>query len=391
MANNTPLQSTTQQFLDIHDIANDMVIMKDASTSMILTVNAINFGLFAEEEQDAVIYAYAGLLNSLNFPIQIVVRSQTKDATAYLRLLQDQEEQIPDPRKQARIKRYREFVSQLIREGNVLDKKFYLVVSASALEMGFLPPQTVIPGIKHPDIAGIERSVILEKARNILEPKRDHMIGQFGRIGLQARQLNTQEIIQLFYTIYNPEAAEGQQITDTRSYTTALVSASMATMPTAPIPIMNTTPAAALGLNTPVPASINNQYQSPIVGETMTDASMPASSNPTPAATEPVAPTMPAATPAPAAAPVTTPSTPVTPAPTTPVASPAPAQPAAAPGPQLEVSTQAEINSVLQNMGSAASETAAAPAASGVSIPSTPAISTNPAAPAGGMPPLPEI
>jgi hypothetical protein len=71
----------------------------------------------------------------------------------------------------------------------------------------------------------MERSVILQKAADTLEPRRDHLISQFARIGLFARQLNTQEIIQLFYTSYNPEAAEGQQITDTGSYTSTVVSA----------------------------------------------------------------------------------------------------------------------------------------------------------------------
>ncbi len=246
----TTIQSTTQQFLDIFDITNDLVIMKDGAASLIITVNAINFGLFAEEEQDAVIYAYAGLLNSLNYPIQIVIRSQTKDVTAYLQLLKEQEDQSP-PEKKERIRRYRAFVSELIHEGNVLDKKFYVVIPATALEMGLLPPQTVIPGVKKIDISTVERSQILEKAKNILEPKRDHLISQFARIGLQARQLPTEEIIQLFYASYNPEAAEGQQLTDTRNYTTPIVSADIQTSiaPTAVAPNM---PVAGL---TPAPAA----------------------------------------------------------------------------------------------------------------------------------------
>lgn len=217
--------STTQQFLDIFDITSDLLIMKTGAASLILTVDAMNFGLLAEEEQDAVIYAYAGLLNSLNFPIQIVIRSQTKDATNYLNLLKIQEEQNTDPGKRALISRYRSFVSELIHERNVLDKKFYVVVTASALEMGLLPPSTVVPGVKQIDINTIDRSLILDKAKNLLEPRRDHIISQFNRLGLYARQLTTQEIIQFFYTSYNPEAAEGQQITDTNSYTTPVVEA----------------------------------------------------------------------------------------------------------------------------------------------------------------------
>jgi len=84
---NQTISSTTQTFLDIYDITHDLVIMKDGSASVVLTIDAMNFGLLAEEEQDAVMYAYAGLLNSINYAIQVVIKSQTKDVTNYLRLL----------------------------------------------------------------------------------------------------------------------------------------------------------------------------------------------------------------------------------------------------------------------------------------------------------------
>lgn len=227
MQTSREISSTAQKFLEIHDIANDLLILKDGATALIITVSAMNFGLLAEEEQDAIIYSYAGLLNSLNYPIQIVIKSQTKDVTSYLHLLDNELEVATSHTKREWIKKYRSFVANLIRERNVLDKKFYVVIPATALEMGLLPPSTVIPGVQQPDLSTVEKSVILQKAREILEPKRDHLMNQFGRIGLIARQLTTQEIIQLFYLSYNPEAAEGQQITDTNSYTTPLVRASV--------------------------------------------------------------------------------------------------------------------------------------------------------------------
>lgn len=221
------IQSTTQQFLDIYDITNNFVLMKDGTVSTIITVDAMNFGLLAEEEQDAIMYAYAGLLNSLNYTVQIIIHSQTKDVTTYLKLLQEQESVAETETMRRRIKMYREFVGNLIHERNVLDKKFYVVIPASALEMGLLSTQSVLPGKTTFDITSVERSLLIEKAKNLLDPKRDHMIAQFGRIGLFSRQLTTQEIIQLFYIRYNPEAAEGQQIGESNSYTTPLVKASI--------------------------------------------------------------------------------------------------------------------------------------------------------------------
>jgi hypothetical protein len=217
--------STTQKFLDIYEITNNLVILKDGVVSFTLLVSAMNFGLLAEQEQDAIIYTYAALLNSLNFPIQIIIQSQTKDATQYLGLLQEQQQRAPSEQKANMIARYRGFVSQLIRERNVLDKKFYVTVPATPTELGLLGVDSVIPGKTEFDIERYEKSYILEKAQSVLEPRRDHLVSQFARIGLFARQLKTEEIIKVFYTNYNPEASEGLEIADSREYTAPLVQA----------------------------------------------------------------------------------------------------------------------------------------------------------------------
>lgn len=279
------ISSTSQNFLDIYDIINDVVILKNGSASVILTVNAMNFGLLAEQEQDSVIYSYAGLLNSINYPIQILIQSQTKDASSYLKLLDKREEETKDKLKKAWIRRYSKFVSDLIRERNVLDKKFFVVIPASSLEMGLTLGQDLISGFKEQNIEGVEKNIILEKAKNLLDPKRDHLIAQFNRIGLYARQLSTEEIIRLFYTNYNPEASEGQQITNSEDYTTALVQAQIRGN------------------------YMNDQSQSP----SQTTPATPAdeTTNPASEATTPVTPAAPAVDPI-------TPAAPVTPEPTQP-------------------------------------------------------------------------
>lgn len=334
------IHSTTQTFLDIYDITNDILINKDGSTALILQVNALNFGLLAEEEQDAIMYSYAGLLNSLNYPIQIVIRSQTKDVTNYLNLLAEEEEKAVNPSQKQRINRYRAFVADLIKERNVLDKKFYVVIPASSLEMGLLPPSTVLPGVKQPDLTTVERSVILDKAREVLEPKRDHLVSQFARIGLAGRQLTTQEIIQLFYVSYNPEAAEGQQITDTNSYTTPLVRASvqggyMADMPSAQQPAITPTPTMEPAPQAPVQPALENAS---------TPAAPPAAPAPMPEVSPaPAAPATPAVTP-PAPTPIITESPMTTPiaAPVMPPTTP-PAPPAAAPASPMMPTTSPSV------------------------------------------------
>jgi len=206
-----------------------MVILQDGSVSLILKTSAINFDLFSEEEQDATIYAYAALLNSLSFPIEIMIRSQKKDVTAYLELLKQQEAHAYTPTRKKQIKEYRQFIEQLVQERNVLDKKFYVVLTASSLEMGITTP-SALPGMPTKPVV-FDKYAVLEKAITILQPRRDHLIHQFARIGLFATQLFTQDLIQLFYTIYNPEASEGQKVTDTTHYTSPMVQAEMRTAP----------------------------------------------------------------------------------------------------------------------------------------------------------------
>ncbi len=219
----TFIQSTTQNYLEIFDVTNDMVILKDGSVALVLAVGSLNFGLLAEEEQDAIIYSYAGLLNSLTFPIEVVIRSQKKDVTAYLKYVKEWEDKVLSPLRKTQIRRYREFVGELVKERRILDKKFYVAIPFKSITLD----KGVVPQIKKKETIQFDRAYVLERALTDLEPKRDHLIAQFGRIGLAARQLNTQELIQLLYTIYNPGSYEGQKMGDTRSYTTAMVEASL--------------------------------------------------------------------------------------------------------------------------------------------------------------------
>jgi len=226
MSDNT-ISSTTQEYLDVYDITNDMVILKDGVVSIIMQIGTMNFSLLAEQEQDAIMYTYGALLNSLNFPIQINIQSTIKDASRYLRLLDNQIKNSESRAKAQLIGEYRDFVANLIRERNVLEKKFFVVIPTNAAEMGLYTADSVLPGKTKFDINNFEKTVLIEKAATILDPRRDHLISQFNRIGLFARQLDTQEIIQNFYINYNPESMEGQEVTNSESYTTPIVRASI--------------------------------------------------------------------------------------------------------------------------------------------------------------------
>jgi len=175
--------------------------------AMIVQVSAVNFGLLSEREQEAIIYAYAGFLNSLNFAVQIVIRSQQKDISAYVSLLDEEQKKQTNSLLAAQIVKYKEFVLQTVKENNVLDKKFYIVIPFSSLELGVA---TTTGGIlkKKKNTMPLPPNDIIVKAKTALEPKRDHVLRQLGRLSLRARQLTTSELTDLFYEIYNHKKKE---------------------------------------------------------------------------------------------------------------------------------------------------------------------------------------
>lgn len=221
------ISSSTQKFTDIFDITNNLLILNDGSVSEIIQVGTINFGLLSEEEQDAAIYAYAGILNSLNFPIQIVIKSKAKDVTNYLNSLVEAENATTNQSHRAQIARYREFIRTWVKTSNILDKSFFVVITASALDLGIGTAKTVFNSTAEVNLDRYELAPIIERATGILNPMRDHLISQFGRIGLFANQITTQEIIKLFYQSYNPGDAEGIGVMESQDFAAPIISANV--------------------------------------------------------------------------------------------------------------------------------------------------------------------
>jgi hypothetical protein len=216
------IKSSTQFHLDIEDVRDDLVVLKDGGAVLILQTTAVNFGLLSEKEQDAMIYAYGGLLNSLTFAVQIVIISSKKDISSYLKLLKNEEEKAMKPIFKEQIRLYYEFIKKIVAENEVLDKRFYVALPFSPLELGLKSAKSNILGEKK---TNLPMNYILEKAKNSLLPKRDHITRQLSRIGLKSEQLKTQQLIELFYNTYNPEAIGTHSLVDTKEYTTPIVGA----------------------------------------------------------------------------------------------------------------------------------------------------------------------
>lgn len=212
------IRGSTQDHLPIEDIVDGMVLLKDGSCVSILQVSSVNFDLLSEREQSALVYAYGGILNSLNFPVQILVYSSTKDVTQYLANLRIQEEKQLNPQLKERIQSYRRFIEETVKKNDVLSKVFYVVVPFSILELGIKSMSSQMLGgmpgwtKKEAKELPFSKDYIMEKAKASLEPKKDHLTRLFSRLGLEIKPLNTKELIELFYKIYNEETAGNQKV-----------------------------------------------------------------------------------------------------------------------------------------------------------------------------------
>lgn len=216
------IKGTTQEHLPIEDIIDDIAILKDGSAVSVLKVSSVNFDLLSEQEQSALIGAYGGILNSLNFPIQIIIKSDPKDIGSYLTRLDELEKKQINTLLRERIKKYKKFIEELIKRNDVLSKSFYIVIKFSSIELGIksMGKQNLIGLMKKNINTGLPypKKYILEKAKANLEPKKDHLIRLFSRLGLEIFQLNTQELIELFYKIYNPKVSENQKLKEVNYY-----------------------------------------------------------------------------------------------------------------------------------------------------------------------------
>lgn len=222
------IKGTTQDHLPIEDVVDGIVILKDGSCASVLRLSSVNFDLLSEREQMTLVGAYGGILNSLNFPIQIVIKSDTKDIGSYVKRLIEAEKKQTNELFRERIEKYRKFVEDIVKKNEVLSKTFYAIVKFSSLELGIktVGKQTLTGLLKSQNVTELPypKSYILEKAKASLEPKKSHLVRLFSRLGLEIVPLDNKELIDLFYKIYNSDVAENQKLQDINYYSPLVMS-----------------------------------------------------------------------------------------------------------------------------------------------------------------------
>lgn len=204
------LTASSQTHLPISDICEDVVLFKDGGAAVVMESTSLNFSLLSEKEQEAVIAAYAALLNSLSFSIQFMVRSQKKDISNYMNYLDESAKKIANPGLYRLMQSYRKFILESVKKKNVLGKKFFVVLPFSPLELGVTKSVLSITKGKGP--LPYPKSYVIKKAKVILYPRRDHLIRQMGRLSIKLRQLSTNDLVSLYHDIYNPVRPEPKKM-----------------------------------------------------------------------------------------------------------------------------------------------------------------------------------
>lgn len=193
-------QSSTQKFTEIVDFVDNIVILEGGAACIIIEITASNFALLSKVEQDSRIFSYAGLLNSLSFPIQIIIRNKRMDITSYLKDLDEIEKNTKGQQLKNYIRLYQGFVHDIVTVNVVLSKDFYIVISYSSLEGG------VTGAIQSTQKGVSQAEIFAQNAKKSLETKANSVLGQLQKFATSARVLEKEDLIKLYYSLYNEGA-----------------------------------------------------------------------------------------------------------------------------------------------------------------------------------------
>lgn len=210
--NAAPVKSSTQKFTEIEAVKDDILMLQDYSCCVIIEAGAVNFGLLAEEEQRAMIYSYASLLNSLSFSIQISVLSKQMDISSYLDYLEERVQAQKDPILHEKILEYQDFIKSIVKKNSILEKNFYFIVPFNRIELG----------IASNTKKKLNPEYVFTRAKTALYPKRDHLLRLLYKTGLGGKVLYEQEISELYYNLFNPTST-GSKLAPVKNYTDTIL------------------------------------------------------------------------------------------------------------------------------------------------------------------------
>lgn len=206
----------TQTHLPITEIKDGVVILKDGTLRAILMTSSINFALKSEDEQNALISSYVGFLNGLDFPLQVVVQSRRLQIKPYLDRLAEAEKNQTNELLRAQIADYRSFVGQLVDMGEIMTKRFYVVVPYDPVTNSKKSFWSRLKEVLRPQLTVRMREDRFNKRKEDLEMRVRQVVSGLSGMGLEIIQLDSQSLIEIYYSTFNPDIsfAEGLQPID---------------------------------------------------------------------------------------------------------------------------------------------------------------------------------
>lgn len=207
----------TQEFVPIKEVLDGTVILKDGSLRAILLTSSVNFALKSEDEQKSILFQFQNFLNSLDFPIQIFIQSRKLDIRPYIAILEERyKDQMSDLLK-IQTREYVEFVKTFTESSNIMTKSFFVVVpysptiletnksvtqNLSAISGGFFGEK------RNDEEKMLDSKARFEEHRTQLEQRVSVVEQGLTRVGVRLIQLGTEEVIELYYKIFNPGELE---------------------------------------------------------------------------------------------------------------------------------------------------------------------------------------
>lgn len=204
--------NSTQNTLLISEIRDNMVIMKDGSFRAVVACKSINFDLMSSREREGVEYSYQNFLNSLTFPVQILIRSQRVDIGPYIDRLMTIRRAQDNMLLNVLMDDYINFIDILAQEANIMDKSFFVVIPYfPAGDLADVKNQAKgffgkVFGKKETGPTQIDETTY-QKARDEIKNRVDAVTSGLFQMGVKSVQLNTKELGELYYNIYNPDTA----------------------------------------------------------------------------------------------------------------------------------------------------------------------------------------
>ncbi len=206
---------STQRYLDIAEIHDDTVILKDNTLVAVLLVSSINFALKSDEEQEAIVQGYISFINSLNFPIQIVIQSRKLNISNYLKQLKIKEKEQTNELLKIQIGEYIDYIKELVELGDIMTKHFYVVIQYNPQEGGKKQGAVskLLNSFKVVKMVGLKKDKFLKYSQEL--SRRINVVqGGLLSMTLNSQRLDTQSLIELYYNTYNPEESKIEKLTD---------------------------------------------------------------------------------------------------------------------------------------------------------------------------------